>query len=329
MDHQAKKSISSFFWSYRVIEIVIIIATFMLTIFYQHHIDINFANYQPTENLLLQNPETLKTMLPRHQSMVADMYWLRTVQFLRNKHINLKERYQDVMTLIDIVSTMDPDFLRPFRVVPLELSWFNTAHRADKGIEMLNKGIRLHPNNWELYLDRGFIYYVFFDDYKNAGRSYFQSSLMPNAPDWTTQVAFANLIRDRDYATIDKLFHRLSQTATTDQQKEVAQLNLQWMDSIHDRKHLQTILARYHQKTGKSPLNWQQIIDRKMLAVMPHDAFGKNYQINTKTEEVSLDTSSPLYAIDQRYNKYYVPVDARPLAKQEKSPPPPPVEMRE
>ncbi len=128
----------------------------------------------------------LKESALGHTSTVADIAWLRAIQYYGH-HRMTDRKYEMVGHIFDIITTLDPNFVHAYVFGAVVLS--QDAGKPEEGLALLRKGMRANPDNWLLAFETGFIYYVILHDCENAGRYFALASRLPNAPDMTSRFA--------------------------------------------------------------------------------------------------------------------------------------------
>ena len=114
------------------------------------------------EVLFFNSPKMLKRLSLGYDGLVANLYWTRAVQYFGSKHHDYAKNYDLLSPLLKLTTALDPEltvayhfganFLGP---KPPE-----GAGRPDQAIELIEYGIKNNPNDWKLYYDLGFIYYL-------------------------------------------------------------------------------------------------------------------------------------------------------------------------
>src|SRR5215470_9081842 len=109
------------------------------------------------ESLYFASGKTIKRMSLGMSSLAADIYWIRTVQYLGRKVINaggigVDTRNIDMKLLpplLDIVVTLDPHEISPYRFGAI----FLPDYDSDAAVDLLQRGIEANPDEWRLYQD--------------------------------------------------------------------------------------------------------------------------------------------------------------------------------
>src|SRR5262249_54766906 len=135
------------------------------------------------EVLFLSSPKWIKRLSLGYEGLLADVYWTRAVQYFGIKHVVAARDYSLLYPLLEITTTLDPklvvayefgaNFLAP---TPPE-----GAGQPDQGIALLEYGIRNNPDNWKLYYNLGFIYYMELKDYQKAAEAFDRGTKIPKA----------------------------------------------------------------------------------------------------------------------------------------------------
>src|SRR6185295_1338074 len=128
------------------------------------------------ESLYL-NGNTARRMSLGFNGLAADWYWMRSLQYVGGKIINLPEtvvldnlgqlNLKLLPSLLDTATTLDPEFLDPYEYAAVVLPAIN----MDEAIRITKKGIAANPNAWRLYQHLGYIYWQQ-HDYQAASETY-------------------------------------------------------------------------------------------------------------------------------------------------------------
>ncbi len=177
-----------------VLLIVVVFLSLALAIFLvQLRIDEAFGKYRNTEEILyIENGAVLKKVLLGYESLAADIYWLRTVQYFGGQRLYDPDKRFDLLEpLLEITTDLDPHLKIAYRYGAIFLSepWPRGVGIPIKGIALADKAIRNNPDHWRFYLDKGFIYYWHLQDYQEAARVFLEGSEISGAPHWMAGTA--------------------------------------------------------------------------------------------------------------------------------------------
>ncbi len=103
------------------------------------------------DHLLLPPVPVLRAMALGDDTLVASLLWIRALAYF-GEHLSTDRRYRWLDTYIDAISALDPRFRKLFQwagvVVMYGRRIDNDAVRAS--IRVLEKGVELFPDDWEL-----------------------------------------------------------------------------------------------------------------------------------------------------------------------------------
>ena len=131
---------------------------------------------QEPDQLYFNSPSVLKRMALSYDRLLADLYWMRVIQYYgrRDEADKRPVRYKNLATLLDITTTLDPDLMDAYRAGSIFLAEADPvgAGQPQEALKLLDKGIRTHPQEWKFWYDKGFIYYLYLQDYSRAGEAW-------------------------------------------------------------------------------------------------------------------------------------------------------------
>ena len=264
----------------------------------QSRIDQTLGPYRAAEEILyVDSGGAMKRMLLGFDNVAADLYWLRTVQYFGGKRRDATNKdYRLLEPLLNITIELDPDFKIAYTYGATFLSepFPAGAGQPEKGIEIIDKAIAEHPEHWRFYLDKGFIYFWFLHDYEKAAEVFLQGSELPGAPYWMIATATRTLTLGGDRETARYLWQMLRQSAETSQQRDNATIHLQQLDALDEMDLLDKVVGNFHQRAGRYPAGWLELVDTGFLEKIPVDPRGTAYAWNPETHAVELGSSSPL-----------------------------------
>ncbi len=112
----------------------------------------------------LPSAKYLKPALLGFEHLAADLVWLHTIQYF-GEHIQTDRRFPKLYPLVDLVTSLDPQFVEAFRLGGLFLT---LGGQYPEAIAVYKKGIVENPDRWELPYDLGRVYYLELHDYPKA-----------------------------------------------------------------------------------------------------------------------------------------------------------------
>jgi hypothetical protein len=116
------------------------------------------------ESLYL-NGKTARRISLGFNGLVADWYWMRSLQYVGKKILSQPEdvaiddlsklNLKLLAPLLDTATTLDSEFLDPYEYAAIVLP----AVDVQEAIRITQKGIDANPNAWRLYQHLGYIYW--------------------------------------------------------------------------------------------------------------------------------------------------------------------------
>jgi hypothetical protein len=265
----------------------------------QDRVESRLGKYRQEPDLLFfSSPDLIKKMALGYDSLLADIYWMRTIQYYGNRDAADKRplRYKNLATLLDITTTLDPNLLDAFRSGSLFLAEADPigAGQPQEGLKLLDKGISTHPEEWQLYYDKGFIYYMNLQDYKAAGEVWLSGSRLPEAPVWMQNLAAMSLSKGGAVEIAIGLWRRQYEESDRESVKENARNHLLSFQVAGDLWTLEAMISRYQEKTGSLPQNLKELVRGKSRKYATIDPLGTPYQYDPKTGKVSLSPETKI-----------------------------------
>ena len=171
------------------------------------------------ETLYFTSGETLKHADLGFNGLLADLYWIRTIQYFGGKleqqratreQIDLREM-RLLEPLLEITTDLDPHLMAAYRFG----AFFLPDIDPERAINFTKRGILNNPNDWRLYQDLGFTYWRL-GRYREASEAYLSGSRLTGSPNWMQAMAATMLIKGGDRATAREMSQRLCE-GTDDQ----------------------------------------------------------------------------------------------------------------
>ena len=82
----------------------------------QRAIDARVGQFRNTEEVLyLPSGKVIKTLSLGHNGLLADIYWMRAVQYYGGKRLKNEKRFDLLAPLIGIATTLDPQLIHAYR----------------------------------------------------------------------------------------------------------------------------------------------------------------------------------------------------------------------
>ena len=111
--------------------------------------------------------------------VIADYFWIKTVGYF-GAHLMSDRNYPWLYHILDLVTTLDPQFIWPYYFGGITLSL--EAQQVEQSNLILKKAIHHHPDNWQFLFFLGFNYWYHDNNLLLAASYLKRAAMMPNAP---------------------------------------------------------------------------------------------------------------------------------------------------
>jgi tetratricopeptide (TPR) repeat protein len=231
------------------------------------------------EELLLGSGGVVKMLSLGYDSLLADIYWTRAVQYYGARLGTPQADFQLLAPLLDISTTLDPKLIISYRFGAIFLSEPAPmgAGRTDLAIDLIKRGITANPEEWHLYADLGFLYYWRLKDYQNASAAYLAGSKTPNGPLWMKLMAARVAEKGGSIETSRMIWLELYESTRNPNIRKKAMEQLHRLMAEEDESHLNDLAEQYHVRFGRFPASTKEMRDAGMLAGIPVDPAGYPY----------------------------------------------------
>lgn len=262
----------------------------------QTHIDRHRRDYVSTEEILyIRSSRLLKKMSLGYESLLADIYWLRTVQYYGGKQKDVEQQPYDLLeSLLDLTVFLDPEMVDVYRFGATFLSEPQPVGLGEplKGIRLLDEGLKNNPSVWRFYFDKGFIYLWHLKDHRRAAETFLEGSRHPSAPRWMETLAAYASSQGAELETARYLWKKQYDEAENDELRSNALNHLNSLKVEEDLCALELLIEKYKKRTGRRIQHLQQLVAAGLLNSLPRDPSGLPYVFYRDSQTVGLAKES-------------------------------------
>lgn len=249
----------------------------------------------------IRSPGLMQRLVLDFDILAADVYWIRAVQYYGDTKLSKAQikNYDSLYPLLDMTTTLDPDFKIAYRFGAILLSegYPSGPARPDFAIALLKKGMRRSPDRWEYLHDAGFVEYWWRQDSPAASAWLLKASKVPGAPNWLQPVAASMLAEGGSRTAARVLWMQIAQSAEEDWLRQSARRGVMQLDAEEQIDALGSIVSRFQQKAGRLPTGWAELVQAGALRAIPPDPSGVPYVMDARSGEVDVAHESPLYPL--------------------------------
>ena len=214
-------------------------------------------------------------------SLVADWYWMRSLQYIGDKLVNSTEdvRLDDLRYLnprllypmLDSATDLDPHFIAPYTYGAMVLP----AIDGEQAIALTKKGIANNPKEWRLYQHLGYIYWRA-KAYPQAAETYDIGSKIEGAAPFMKMMAASMKSEGGSRATARAIYQEMYDSAPDEAVKKTAESRLQELKWFDERDAIDEKLAETKTRTGECPQKLSDITSALLTVNLPDGDFGVN-----------------------------------------------------
>jgi tetratricopeptide (TPR) repeat protein len=234
--------------------------------------------------LFVSSPKVLKRASLGYDGLLADIYWTRAVQYFGGKHYNNAQSYNLLFPLLEITTHLDPhlvvayEFGASFLAPPPP----NGAGQPERAIQLMEYGIQNNPDDWKLYYDLGFVYYMNLKDYKKASEAFARGSKVPDAHPFLRLLAAQMAEHAGEYDTSRMMWSATYQNTRDREIRANAVEHLRSLRVDEDVTHLQEAVTRFGERTGRLPASMTELVAAERLPGIPVDPDGNPYELTAE-----------------------------------------------
>jgi hypothetical protein len=268
----------------------------------QGEIDRRAGAFRPQEEVLyLWSGQQVKRLFPGFESLAADVYWLRTVQYFGGQRLYASEkRFELLRPLIDITTTLDPRLEIAYRYGAVFLCEPAPmgAGRPREGLEVLANGVRNLPLDWRLRQDLGFFHYIYLKDAKGAAAILLEAASVPGAAFWLRTMAADLVKKGGDRAASRRMWTQMYEQSEAGVIRENARVRLRILDSLDRADRVAGLVAEFKRRRGRLPARLAELGEAGLSGVPLVDAAGKAFGYDEETGRVFIAPRSPMWRPD-------------------------------
>ena len=280
-----------------IIAVLIMVIVMGTVLVLQLAIDRRTAGIKADQEILyLQSGGILKKLALGHEGLLADLYWMRAVQYYGEKRLRRDTNFKLLGPLIQIASTLDPHLMEAYSFGAILLSEPKPvgANQPQTAVALLKKGIEQNPREWVLFRNLGFVYYWYIQDYPAAAQAFLAGSNNPQAARWMKTMAAELMAHGGSRQSARFLWLELYQTSTNITLKENARENLLKLTAEEEIEFLQTLIDKVEERTHRKGVLLGDLVAMGLVKKIPVDPKGFPYVVDPENRKVSLSPQSTI-----------------------------------
>jgi tetratricopeptide (TPR) repeat protein len=231
--------------------------------------------------LYLDSAKVVKRMALGYDGLLADIYWTRAVQYFGFRHHNQETSYKQLAPLLEIAAHLDPhlsvayEFGASFLAPPPPYG----AGEPERAVELIQYGVQNNPDNWKLYYDLGFVYYINLHDFEHAADAFDRGARIPNSHPFLRLLAAQMAEHSGNFDTARMMWSATYENSQDEMIRQNAAEHLRALRVDEDVTHLQQAVTRFGERTGRLPLSMNDLVSEESLPGVPSDPDGHAYKM--------------------------------------------------
>jgi hypothetical protein len=253
--------------------------------------------------LYVSSAKALDRSVLSFDALVADVYWMRAIQHFGGVRRSAaeKKRYELLYPLLDLTTSLDPDFNAPylFGAIFLAEAQPGGAGRPDLALRLLQKGLKHQPDAWRFAEQIGFVYFLYLNDPAAAADWFGRAARVPGAEPYLASLEATARAEGGDLETSRRIWLRIASSAESDWMRETAKFRLMQIDAAASIEALEKVVADFAAAEGYWPSDWRPFIRARRLRGIPVDPTGVPFVVSP-AGTVEVAPASRLYPLPQR-----------------------------
>ena len=221
-----------------------------------------------------------------HRGFLADIYFIQVSLHsgsLMWKPLKFQFDSEWAYKMMDVITDLDPGYYTAYLFSGMGLIHnFDDVKRAKP---IMEKGMAVFPDSWELPFWIGYDHYVYFDDTETAAKYLWQAFQKPGAPTRFLSLMLSALKRTGDYEKAAQAMKVLMDEAQDENLKLIYAKKLVQLENLVG---LQKAAMFFKEKTGRLPEDIDEMVTSGLIKEIPADPLGQEYIIDREKQRVVL-----------------------------------------
>jgi len=239
------------------------------------------APTQANEDSLYVKATTAKRMSLAFNGLVADWYWMRSLQYVGGKIVAFKDTHEGrvdfgnlgnldlrlLPSLLRLSTELDPQFVAPYEYGAMLLPEVS----PDDATTLLISGVAANPDSWRLYHLLGYVDWQR-HDYEMASAMYAKGGSLPGAPPWMAAMGARMKAEGGSRDAAREMYRHLYDASNDPAVKDIVDKQVMRLQSLDERDEIRNVLNAYKAKNGRCVSSWREIAAELRVVRLTLDA---------------------------------------------------------
>jgi tetratricopeptide (TPR) repeat protein len=269
---------------------VALIAAFAIIVPVQRKLDDGEDSSVLDEELLyLPNERLLVHFTAGLHSVVADVLWLRCVQYTAKEFHSQEHKFTWLEHMTQTITRLDPYFADVYRYGGTLLAAIGAPRPA---LNLLREGVRNRPDRWELPYEIANVYILNLREEEGAATaaSYYLSMAAERNPehrDFLMQWAYRIQVKENLQEEGKRVWQTMLATSGSRMMRELAARKLSLLEVTEIVELLNTASESYEEQEGRPPRSLRDLAEAGLVQGRPPDPLGGQYFVGPEGEVYS------------------------------------------
>lgn len=233
--------------------------------------------------MYLPGGEQLRMAVLGYHQVAADVLWLQAIQAMGERKIS-PEGGAWIAHALDVITTLDPRFVRVYQAGGIALT--TLVPRYAESNQLLAKGIRHNPDDWQLPFLLGFNYYYNEYDDAKAAEYIARASRLPGAPVYLAGLAARLYVSAHTPEDALVFLSQVHEHTTDENVRRVLEQRIGEVVVERDLLLLEETIHRYRALHKRAPARLEDLVRPGFLRELPREPFGGRYLYDPQTQTV-------------------------------------------
>jgi tetratricopeptide (TPR) repeat protein len=231
--------------------------------------------------LYISSPKVVKRASLGYDGLMACIYWTRAVQYFGQRFHNRSLSYNELAPLLEMTTQLDPHLIVAYQFGASFLAPQPPfgAGQPERAIRLMEFGIQNNPQEWHLYYDLGFVYYMELKDYARAADAFERGSHVGTHP--FLRIMAARMAQHAgEFETARTLWMATFQSSQDKLVQQNAVEHLRALKVDEDVTNLRAAVTRFGQGAGRVPNSMSELAAAEKWPGIPADPDGNPYTMD-------------------------------------------------
>lgn len=225
---------------------------------------------------VLPRREMVNVMCLDHRGFAADYYFIKVNLHsgsLMWKPLAFQFDSEWAYGMMNLIVDLDPKYYIAYLFSAMGLIHnFDDVKRARP---ILEKGMKIFPESWELPFWMGYDYYVYLEEFETAGEYLWQAAQKPDAPKTFLALLLSVFRKGGEYEKAMWALQALMEGTRDENLRLVYQKKIVQLQNL---ANLQKMVRHYKDIKGQFPSQLRDLVKEKIMVKIPEDPMGMSYE---------------------------------------------------